>query len=115
MLYPGTRNRVRWNPYLALEILETGEIQSPALGLAHELGHAAAWDTIQNLILGENPAFAAWSRRLRSDSNFGNTEERRNNIYVESRAAETLGEPLRTNTNGINFRVPGPLDRNYSD
>ena len=73
--------------------------QSPALGLGHELDHAAAGDDAFGL-LAEIP-----------DRRFDNLEERRVILGSERHAARTLHESVRYDHRGRIYRVDSPVAR----
>ena len=94
---PGTHT-IRWDPTSALRTLRGGH-QSPALGLGHELDHAAAGDVAYDL-LASIP-----------DPRFDNAEERRVITGSERHAARTLHESVRNDHDGRDYRVASPVDR----
>jgi hypothetical protein len=75
---------IEFNPTLGIRTPE-GAILSPALVLAHELGHIreCTRNPTRDLLEAVTP-----------DPNFPNARERRNCIDVEFRIADELGEPL---------------------
>jgi hypothetical protein len=89
---------IRWDPTSALRTSAGGR-QSPALGLAHELDHAAeaerTYDRLQSI---ELPAYDT-------------AEEYRVIAGSERHAAQTLHEASRRDHDGIAYRVAGPTDR----
>jgi hypothetical protein len=89
---------IRWDPHSALVTTDGGR-QSPALGLGHELDHAAA------------PR--ALGLRLASigDPDYDSAEERRVITGSEAHAARTLHEALRYDHDGTSYRVPSPTMR----
>jgi RHS repeat-associated protein len=76
-------NVINWDPYSGCTCT-SGGIQSPALGLGHEMGHADAPGLGNFLVLIK--IFAG---------NYDNWEERRVITGLETEAARTLGEPIR--------------------
>ena len=89
---------IRWDPYSALRTSGGGR-QSPALGLAHELDHAAensrTYDRLQNL----------------PDLYYDSAEERRVITGSERHAARTLHESTRDDHDGRLYRVASPTLR----
>jgi len=96
--YDPRTHTIRWDPTSALRTLRGGH-QSPALGLGHELDHAAASGVAYDL-LASIP-----------DPRFDNAEERRVILGSERHAARTLHESVRTDHDGRLYRVPSPVDR----
>ena len=94
---PGSHT-IRWDPTSAMRT-STGGRQSPALGLAHELDHAAVSDRAFDRLVN------------RRDEHFDNAEERRVILGSERHAARTLHEPARRDHDGTCFRVRGPTKR----
>jgi len=94
--YEPDTHTVVWDPLSALRTTAGGR-QSPALGLGHELAHAAA-----------RPARfdAGYVRRLRA---YDNAEERRVIRGAEAHAARTLGEATRWDHRGTAYRVASPV------
>jgi hypothetical protein len=94
---PSTRT-IRWDPTSAL-LTTSGGRQSPALGLGHELDHAAeserAYDVLQDTY----------------DYHFDSAEERRVITGSERHAARTLHESTRLDHDGVLYRVAGPTLR----
>ena len=91
-------NRIFWDPYSALRT-SRGGTQSPALGLGHELDHAA-----QNAVREARLSNAPVAR-------YDNLEERRVIRGSERHAARTLGEAVRYDHRGSVFRVATPVSR----
>lgn len=87
---------IDWDPTSALRTTEGGR-QSPALGLGHELTHAA-----------ERPSQydAHCAARLRK---YDDAEERRVIRGAEAHAARTLGEAQRFDHRGTLYRVTSPV------
>jgi hypothetical protein len=87
---------IDWDPTSALRTTEGGR-QSPALGLGHELAHAA-----------ERPSRydAHCAARLRA---YDDAEERRVIRGAEAHAARTLGEAQRFDHRGTLYRVASPV------
>lgn len=96
--YQADSRTIRWDPTSALRTTRGGH-QSPALGLGHELDHAA---------LGE-PAFDMLAAI--PDRRFDNLEERRVILGSERHAAHTLHESVRTDHSGRIYRVESPVAR----
>lgn len=96
--YQPSTHTIRWDPRSALMTTDGGR-QSPALGLGHELDHAAedarTYDGLQNV----------------SDYAFDSLEERRVITGSERHAAHTLHESVRRDHNGELYRVPEPTLR----
>ena len=89
---------IRWDPTSAMRTTNGGR-QSPALGLAHELDHAAeAERTFDRLQAIELPAYDT-------------AEERRVIAGSERHAARTLHESARRDHDGVCYRVAGPTKR----
>jgi RHS repeat-associated protein len=80
-------NTINWDPHSGCSCT-SGGIQSPALGLGHEMGHAH--DPHLGNFLSLISIFAG---------NYDNWEEGRVITGLESAAAETLGEPKRPDHN----------------
>jgi hypothetical protein len=89
---------IRWDPYSALRTSDGGW-QSPALGLGHELDHAAengrTYDRLQDL----------------PDLYYDNAEERRVIMGSERHAARTLHESTRDDHDGRLYAVGSPTER----
>jgi len=86
------------------ERVGTGEIQSPALGFLHEIGHF--------LHVANSPDFTAHDVLQGTELPlWDNAEEQRNTMEVETPAAIRLGEPTRTNHKGIGREVASPTSR----
>jgi hypothetical protein len=96
--YLPSSHTIRWDPTSAMRTTAGGR-QSPALGLAHELDHAAApercYDRLQEI---EVPRYDTG-------------EEYRVITGSESHAARTLHESVRRDHDGVCYRVAGPTDR----
>ena len=91
-------NTIAWDPYSALRTTRGG-MQSPALGLGHEVAHAV-----------EAPAReASLSDRVRPG--YDNAEEARVIRGSERHAARTLGEAVRFDHRGNLYRVHTPVSR----
>jgi hypothetical protein len=96
--YQPSTHTIRWDPHSAL-LTTGGGRQSPALGLGHELDHAA-----------ENPR--AYDRLQDTyDYAFDSAEERRVIVGSERHAALTLHESIRRDHDGALYRVPAPVLR----
>ena len=94
--------RLDWDPHSALcikddDLVLTGESQSPALGLGHELDHMA------NMIHGVH-----YTKHTKP---YGTPEERRVIEGTEGAAAKTLGEGIRHNHFGKTVKVSAPTHR----
>lgn len=87
-----------WDPYSALRTTQGGR-QSPALGLGHELAHAA-----------EAPAREA-HLSAKALPAYDNAEERRVIRGPEREAARALGEAVRSDHRGSLYRVATPVSR----
>jgi hypothetical protein len=89
---------IRWDPTSAMRTTNGGR-QSPALGLAHELDHAAepgrTFDRLQAIEL----------------PGYDTAEERRVIAGSERHAARTLHESARRDHDGACYRVAGPTKR----
>jgi hypothetical protein len=96
--YQPDTHTIRWDPTSAMRTTHGGR-QSPALGLGHELDHAAIGDTAFDLLA------------MIPDRSFDNVEERRVILGSERHAANTLHESVRTDHRGRIYRVETPLDR----
>ena len=94
---PGTHT-IRWDPTSAMRTRNHGR-QSPALGLGHELDHAAISDRGFGLLVAI------------PDRRFDNLEERRVILGSERHAARTLHEGMRADHWGRLYRVATPIDR----
>jgi len=100
---------VRWNPTLgnalqtgnAKDSPFTGEVQSPAIGLAHELSHEEKKQSGQPV--DRSP-----------DAKYENKEEKRA-TEKESKIANELGEPTRENHGGTDVRVKDSTSREPVD
>jgi hypothetical protein len=94
--YEPDSRTVVWDPLSALRTTAGGH-QTPALGLGHELAHAAAASSL----LGRG-----MRTRLRG---YDNAEERRVVRGAEAHAARTLGEAARSDHRGTCYRVASPV------
>ncbi len=94
---PGT-HAIRWDPTSAMRTTGHGR-QSPALGLGHELDHAAMSERAFDLLVAV------------PDRGFDNLEERRVILGSERHAARTLHESTRDDHRGRLYRVAAPIDR----
>jgi hypothetical protein len=94
---PDTRT-IRWDPTCALRTTHGGR-QSPALGLGHELDHAAIGDDAFDALVSI------------PDRRFDNVEELRVILGSERHAARTLHESARADHGGRDYRVASPTDR----
>jgi hypothetical protein len=93
--YEADSNFVNWSPYLATRTTEGGT-QTPALGLLHELAHAA------REVREPGPYRADVGTTAGS---FDTIEEKRVILTVENPAARALGEAIRHNHYGTNYGV----------
>jgi len=96
--YEPTTRTIRWDPYSAMETSDGGA-QSPALGLGHEMDHAA--QSPRSYDLGSDGL----------DDDYDNNEERRVILGSERHAALTLGESIRYDHRGELYSVPSPIMR----
>ncbi|MFB3883451.1 MAG: RHS repeat-associated core domain-containing protein [Armatimonadota bacterium] len=96
--YTASNRTIDWDPHAAWRPT-CGGAQSPALGLAHELGHAAISDALFVLL--------TWVPMLFFDT----LEEARVILLIEDVAALRLGESLRGGHGGSAYRVPTPTSR----
>jgi hypothetical protein len=96
--YSPDTHTIRWDPGSAL-LTTRGGRQSPALGLGHELDHAAAGD-----------AAYGWLASI-PDARYDNLEERRVILGSEMHAAHTLHEGVRRDHDGRDYRVVSPTGR----
>lgn len=90
--YDPTNNTIYWDPTSAL-IVPDG-MQSPALGLAHEMDHMV------NGLPNPQP----------TNDGYENTEEQRVIQGSETQIANDLGEPTRTDHGGTPVEVQSPSD-----
>lgn len=86
---------IEWDPHSAMRTTSGGK-QTPALGLGHELDHAA------------EPARLRDAGEVKRLPRYDNAEERRVILGSETHAAHTLGEGTRTNHRGSCYRVASP-------
>jgi hypothetical protein len=95
---PDTRT-IRWDPTSAMRTTHHHGRQSPALGLGHELDHAAenarTYDRLQNIAVRA----------------YDSVEERRVITGSERHAARTLHESVRFDHCGRLYRVAAPTKR----
>jgi hypothetical protein len=89
---------IRWDPHSAMFTTEGGR-QSPALGLGHELDHAA------------EPVLLKLRLENIGDPMYDSAEERRVITGSEAHAARTLHEARRYDHDGTCYRVPTPTSR----
>ena len=94
--YEPDNRTVVWDPLSALRTTAGGR-QSPALGLGHELAHAAAASSLLD---------RGMRARLRG---YDNAEERRVVRGAEAHAARTLGEAARSDHRGTCYEVASPV------
>jgi hypothetical protein len=87
---------IEWDPQSAMRTTRGGR-QTPALGLGHELDHAA------------EPARLRDAGEVKRLPRYDNAEERRVILGSETHAARTLGEATRTNHRGSCYRVASPV------
>ena len=95
--HPDTHT-IRWDPTSAMRTTGHGR-QSPALGLGHEIDHAAVSERAFELLVAV------------PDRRFDNLEERRVVLGSERHAARTLHESTRDDHRGRLYRVPNPVSR----
>lgn len=80
----------------------SGNIQSPALGFLHEVGH----------FIGYSKDKKAYMNRIGEDHPlYHDMEEKRVIEQIENPAATKLGEPTRTNHSGTPVKTKGPTSR----
>lgn len=91
-------NTIAWDPYSALRTTQGG-MQSPALGLGHEIAHAVEAPSRED---------ALTAHRLPV---YDNAEERRVIRGSEAHAARALGEAVRFDHRGSTYRVATPVSR----
>ncbi|HWT05223.1 MAG TPA: hypothetical protein VN224_05660 [Xanthomonadales bacterium] len=96
--YQPDTHTIRWDPTSAMRTTHHGR-QSPALGLGHELDHAALSDGAFDLLVAI------------PDRRFDNLEERRVILGSERHAARTLHESTRDDHWGRLYRVATPVSR----
>jgi hypothetical protein len=96
--YRPDTHTIRWDPASAMRTSHHGR-QSPALGLGHELDHAAVSDRVFDLLV-DIP-----------DGRFDNMEEQRVIRGSERHAARTLHESTRDDHRGRLYRVATPVSR----
>jgi hypothetical protein len=96
--YEPWNHTIRWDPTSALRTSGGGR-QSPALGLAHELDHAAQNDRAYRLLQKQRVC------------GYDSAEERRVITGSERHAAHTLHESVRYDHRGRVYRVGGPTQR----
>ena len=96
--YQPSTHTIRWDPASAMRTTHGG-YQSPALGLGHELDHAAIADAAFDVLVSI------------PDRRFDNVEERRVILGSERHAARTLHESVRTDHRGHLYRVDSPIAR----
>jgi len=86
---------IRWDPYSAM-LTTNGGIQSPAMGLGHEMAHA------------DFPEALAAALAAERDPRYRDREEWRVIVRIETPAAIRLGEGARRDHYGTAFPVWGP-------
>jgi hypothetical protein len=96
--YRADTHTIHWDPTSAMRTTGFGR-QSPALGLGHELDHAAVNEAAFDLLAAI------------PDRRFDNLEERRVILGTERHAARTLHESTRDDHWGRLYRVATPVDR----
>ena len=96
--YRPDTHTIRWDPTSAMRTSRHGR-QSPALGLGHELDHAAIGDGAFDVLVSV------------PDRRFDNVEERRVILGSERHAARTLHESTRDDHRGRLYRVANPVSR----
>jgi RHS repeat-associated protein len=98
-------NQIHWDPHSALRCPMVGGTQSPALGLGHEMAHAASpwyWDVLD--AIDRTFGLIDWGV-------YDSMEEWRVIRGPEADAAHTLGEGERWSHRGGVFWVPTPISR----
>lgn len=96
--YDPSNRTINWDPHSAMRTT-AGGAQSPAMGLVHEIDHAAAPLSLQiKLSSIDDPAY-------------DNLEERRVITGAETQIARALHEGLRHDHSGSSYRVPSPIAR----
>jgi hypothetical protein len=95
--YAADTHAIFWDPTSAMHTTHGGS-QSPALGLGHELDHAAAGDAMFGMLAAI------------PDRRFDNAEERRVILGSERHAAHTLHESTRSDHDGRIYRVKSPTE-----
>lgn len=96
--YDPQTHTIRWDPHSAMQTTAGGS-QSPALGLVHEIDHAAAPPSLQ------------FELQNIDDPAYDNAEERRVITGAETQIARALHEGLRHDHSGSSYRVPSPIAR----
>mgnify|MGYP003394151512 CR=1 FL=1 len=110
------QHKLEFNPREAMEVVNddqvdllpdqrvgTGQIQTPALGFLHEIGH---------FLGAANDGFEKHqARRDEQLPLYHNAEEKRVIDGIETPASERLGEPSRTNHSGIPRTVSSPTSK----
>jgi RHS repeat-associated protein len=86
---------INWDPHSALDV--GCGMQTPALGLGHEMAHAAG------------PWYSVFEKII-SDPQYDNAEEKRVITGPESQAAFNLGEGMRADHGGSPTTVSGPTE-----
>ncbi|WP_316411597.1 RHS repeat-associated core domain-containing protein [Mesoterricola sediminis] len=101
-------DEIQWNPQIGTAVIdnpndrtsETGEVQSPALALAHEIIHKMEKDRVGEKGIDRSAA-----------PPYDNKEERRA-VEKENKIAKQLGEPSRKNSTGNDVKVKDSTSRN---
>jgi len=100
--------KILWNPFAGSYVIKNNlvnGIQSPALLLLHEIGHANAYMRDINST-NQRKTLPTWGPEIGDYDDF---EEMRVIKYVETPAAIRLGEPIRTNHRGGLTVVPNSI------
>ncbi|MBX3696143.1 MAG: hypothetical protein KF790_13335, partial [Steroidobacteraceae bacterium] len=113
--YSDSNSTIEFNPYLGLE-LANGDVQSAALGLAHEMAHAAKADADPAGYKAGNVDKTTYDFE---DSPNGGTDvvigtsnaEQNRAIAVETTIAKELGEPTRSSAGGVGVVTRSPTTR----
>ena len=110
-MYNPYNNTVYYNPQSGLETKDdndalTSQIQSSALGLLHEIGHGF----IDFFFSNKEKRYLE-----KKDRDYTNEEEKFVIDNIETRAAEILGEPSRTNHDGRPIKAKDSISRELED
>jgi RHS repeat-associated protein len=95
--YNPSNHTIYWDPHSALRTT-CGGSQTPALGLGHEMSHAARPEGLLDILIGMVPA-----------GDYDDREEKRVITGPETTAAKTLGEGVRTDHRGTPYPVLNPI------
>lgn len=94
MYYDPAQKEIVWDPKSGLQVGTINDVQSPALGLLHEVDHA----------VGDIKGTAASTANIPGDP-YHTAEEKRVIQSSETNAATKLGEPTRANHGGTPVQV----------